>query len=589
MYNGEQYLPSKERLLLLQAAILFLFTLILFRLWFFQIYKGQENQLKARNNITRQEPIYAPRGVIRDRNGVLLADNNPSYGLALIREQCRDLPGLLSQVSQWTGRKRSSLQETFARGKEHVKPFNPQLLVPNLDFQELARIETHIMDWPELQIVARPLRGYPKGRVMSHILGFVAQADKQELRNNPDLDLGDMIGKQGVEQAFESRLRGQKGRLRKVVNAQGKKLKETVMELPEPGRNLYLSIDFELQEYLGRLMADKTGAAVVMSPENGDILAMVSTPDYDNNLFVQGIEERAWERLRSDPDHPMQNRVISSAYPPGSVFKLLVAAAALGKGGISPEKEIYCPGRYRLGRGLFRCWKKWGHGHLDLHEAIKQSCDVYFYNLGHELGVDLISSYARDNGFGRKTGLDLPGESKGLVPDREWKLRRFGEKWQGGETVILAIGQGYMLTTPLQTARFIGALANGGDLLKPKLSLYEQVQKHDSLQLSDKDRRFILRAMVAAVEEPHGTASILRTPGAVVGGKTGTAQVVRMTDETRGKEVEEMEYKFRDHAWMGSFAQKNGKKYVVVVLVEHGGHGSSGAGPIVKSIYDFLF
>ncbi|MCF8038016.1 MAG: penicillin-binding protein 2 [Desulfohalobiaceae bacterium] len=589
MYNGEQYLPSKERLLLLQAAILFLFTLILFRLWFFQIYKGQENQQKARNNITRQEPIYAPRGVIRDRNGVLLADNNPSYGLALIREQCKDISGLLSQVSQWTGRKLSDLQETFARGKNHVKPFNPQLLVPNLGFQELARIETHIMDWPELQIVARPLRGYPKGKVMSHILGFVAQADKQELRENPDLDLGDMIGKQGVEKAYESRLRGQKGRLRKVVNAQGKKLKETVMELPEPGRNLFLTIDFELQDYVGRLMADKAGAAVVMSPENGEILAMVSSPDYDNNLFVQGVEEKAWERLRSDPKHPLQNRVIGSAYPPGSVFKLLVTAAALSQGGISPETEVYCPGKYRLGRGVFRCWKKWGHGRLNLFEAVKQSCDVYFYTLGHELGVDLISSYAKSNGFGRTTGLDLPGESKGLVPDREWKLRRFGQKWQGGETVILAIGQGYMLVTPLQTARFVGALANGGDLLEPKLSLYEPVRKQGSLQLSDKDRRFILRAMVATVEEPHGTASSLRTPGAVVGGKTGTAQVVGMTDETRGMEAEEMEYRLRDHAWMASFAQKNGRKYVVVVLVEHGGHGGSAAGPIVKSIYDFLF
>ncbi len=589
MYNGEQYLPSKERLLLLQAAILFLFTIILFRLWFFQIYKGQENQEKAKNNITRQEPIYAPRGVIRDRNGVLLADNNPSYGLALIREQCRDLSGLLAQVSQWTGRELSDLQETFDSGKSHVKPFNPQLLVPNLDFQELARIETHIMDWPELQIAARALRGYPKGRVMSHILGFVAQADKQELRSNPDLDLGDLIGKQGIEQAYESRLRGQKGRIRKVVNAQGKKLKETVMELPEPGRNLFLTIDFELQEYIGRLMADKTGAAVVISPENGDVLAMVSSPDYDNNLFVQGIEKEAWDRLRSDPDHPIQNRVISSAYPPGSVFKLLVTAAALGQGEISPEMEVYCPGKYRLGRGVFHCWKEGGHGRLNLYEAVKQSCDVYFYTLGRELGVDLISSYAKHNGFGRKTGLNLPGEGRGLVPDREWKLRRFGEKWQGGETVILAIGQGYILVTPLQTARFIAALANGGDLLKPRLSLYAPLQKQERLQLSDKDRRFILRAMVAAVEEPHGTASILRTPGVVVGGKTGTSQVVRMTDETRGKEVEDTPYRFRDHAWMASFAQKNDRKYVVVVLVEHGGHGSSAAGPIVKSIYDFLF
>lgn len=588
MYSNDQYLPPREGLVLLQAAILFLFTIIVFRLWFFQIYKGQEQLEKAQNNITRMEPLYAPRGLIRERRGVLLADNNPSYGLSLIREQCPDVKELLAQVSQWTGRDLSDLRATFDQGKSHVKPFNPQLLVPSLDFQELARIETHLMDWPGLQIVARPLRSYPKGKVMSHILGYVAQADKQELRNNPDLDLGDSIGKQGVEHTYESVLRGQKGLKRKVVNAQGKQLQEVDLELPVPGDNIFLSIDFELQDYVGRLMSEKTGAVVVMSPENGEILAMVSTPGYDNNLFVQGVEEKAWQRLRTNPSHPLQNRAVSSTYPPGSIFKLLMTGAALEQGKVSFEKKVYCPGQYRLGRGRYRCWKEQGHGHLNLYEAIKQSCDVYFYTLGHELGIDLISAYAKSNGFGQKTGLDLPGEKSGLVPDRKWKLRRFGEKWQGGETVILSIGQGYMLVTPLQEARFVSALVNGGDLLKPKLSLYEPVHKQGSLRLSDKNRRFILRAMVGAVEEPHGTAWRLRTPGAVVGGKTGTAQVVRLTEDSREKEPEEMPYRFRDHAWMVSFAQKKGKKYVVVVLVEHGGRGSSAAGPIVKSIYDYL-
>ena len=589
MYNGDQQLPPRTGLLYLQAAILVLFTLIVFRLWYFQIYKGRELQERARNNITRIEPLYAPRGMIRDRKGVLLADNNPSYGLAVIREKCRDVSRLLEQVAQWTGKDFCDLQQAYEKGKQHVKSFHPQLLVPNLDFQTLARIETHLMDWPALRIQARPLRSYPKGRVMAHVLGYVAQADKQELRANQDLDLGDRVGKNGVELAFEPRLRGRKGLIRKEVNAQGKKLSETILKLSSPGRDIFLSIDYALQEHVFQQMGNQTGAVVVLRPENGDIVSMVSTPSYDNNLFVRGVGEKVWRALRSDPKHPLQNRVISSAYPPGSVFKLLVAAAGLHFDQFPRHKKVYCPGVYRLGRGVYHCWKEQGHGRMDMHEAVKQSCDVYFYTLGHELGIDRLSAYARANGFGEKTGVNLAGECTGLVPDRQWKLRRFGEKWQGGETVILSIGQGYMLTTPLQMARYVAALVNGGDLLKPKLSLYEPVRKQGRLQLSDQDRKFVLRAMVAAVEEPHGTAWRLRTPGAVIGGKTGTAQVVRLTEESRGKEPEEMLYEHRDHAWMAAFGQKEGEKYVAVVLIEHGGHGSSAAGPVVKSIFDYLF
>ncbi len=589
MYNGDRHVPSGEGLLYLQAAILILFTLIIFRLWYFQIYKGQELQERAKNNITRIEPLYAPRGMIRDRNGVLLADNNPSYGLAVIREQCPDIPRLMRQIAQWTGRELSDLQRAYEKGRQHVKSFQPQLLVPNLDFQTLARIETHLMDWPALRVIARPLRSYPKGRSIAHVLGYVAQADKQELRANPDLGLGDTIGKNGVELAYESRLRGRKGLVIKKVNAQGKKLSETIMELPKPGRNVFLSLDYDLQEHVFQQMGNRTGAVVVLEPESGDVLSMVSRPAYDNNLFVRGVEEKTWASLKSNPDHPLQNRAISSAYPPGSVFKLLTAAAGLHFETFSRSKKVYCPGVYRLGRGVYHCWKEHGHGHMNLHEAIKQSCDVYFYTLGHNLGIDRLSDYAQNNGFGEKTGINLAGEAQGLVPDRQWKLRRFGEKWQGGETVILSIGQGYMQVTPIQTARFVAALVNGGDLLKPKFSLYEPVKKQASLQLSDRQRKFLLRAMVAAVEEPHGTAWRLRTPGAVIGGKTGTAQVVKLTEETRGKETEEIPYRFRDHAWMAAFGQKDGKKYVVVVLIEHGGHGSAAAGPVVKSIFDYLF
>jgi len=590
MFRPDQVntLPN-HRIVLLQIAIVALFAAIFLRLWYFQVYKGDHYAQKAQANITRQQFIHAPRGLIRDREGIILADNRPAYGLAIIRENSSHVPATLKQVNTWTGVSLSSLQKRFEQGKSKVKPFNPLLLVPNLGFEQLAYIEARIHNWPDLHIVTRPLRTYPYGPCVSHILGYVAQANEEELKSNSRLALGDMIGKQGVEKAFESSLHGQKGRKHLEVNAQGRTLHSRIITPPEPGSSLTLSLDLALQQFIWERLGEQTGAVVVMDPHSGHIVSLVSKPGYDNNLFVQGLSSKKWKSLLHDPNHPLQNRVIQSAYPPGSVFKLAVASCALARSEITTSTSFYCPGRYRLGTGVFRCWRRRGHGRLNMREAIARSCDVYFYNLGEELGITTLSQFCRESGFGQATGIRLPNEHSGLIPDKEWKRRRFGQPWQGGETVISAIGQGYTTTTPLQIARFISALVNGGRLLQPRLDRDAPAKEQGPLPLTDRHREFICQAMVQTVDGRHGTARRLRMPEVTVGAKTGTAQVVRLTEKHEDKETDEIPYQFRDHAWMAGFARKDDRAYVAVALVEHGGHGSSAAGPIVKDIFEHLF
>lgn len=589
MLNGESYRPPKSGNLLLSCSIGLLFFIIVVSLWYFQIYKGQEFAQKAKANIIRKRSVYALRGLIRDRWGTILAENKPAYGLAIIREDCPNIDQVIAQVSQWTGISKTSLKVKFNKDKKQVKPFEPQLLVPNLDFQTVAKIESNLLYWPGLQILSRPMRFYPYEQMTAHILGYVAQANKKELRKNSELQLGDRVGKQGVELAFEKWLRGTKGLKQLEVNAKGRKLREKIIEKPKPGTDIQLALDLSLQKFIWNHFDQKAGAVIVMEPESGEILSLISKPSYDNNLFVRGIKADKWNQLLSDKRHPLQNRVIQSSYPPGSVFKLVMASCALNKKKFDPQEEKYCPGHYRLGRRIFKCWKVVGHGWMDLREAIKQSCDVYFYKLGHDLGVNSISNFAQGYGFNQKTGISLPNEISGLIPDRRWKLKRFGQKWQGGETLNMSIGQGYTLVTPIQVACFVGALINGGKFVRPKLVLDGQTVIQNKLPITDQDRNKIIKAMIAAVEEPHGTCWRLRTKGATIGGKTGTAQVVKLKEGDRDKELEEIPYKYRDHGWMASFGQKGSQTYVVVALVEHGGHGSTAAGPIVKDIYQYLF
>tara|TARA_B100000683_G_scaffold261276_1_gene287000 strand:- start:583 stop:1692 length:1110 start_codon:yes stop_codon:yes gene_type:complete len=336
-------------------------------------------------------------------------------------------------------------------------------------------------------------------------------------------------------------------------------------------------------------LEEQAGGVVVMDADTGQIWALATSPSYDSNDFSSGLTPEQWAELRDDPLHPMQNRVIQSVYPPGSVFKHVVAGAGLHYDMLDPSETVNCTGQMKLGRRVFRCWKKWGHGKVDLETALVQSCDVYFYRMGKKLTVDRMSEFAQASGFGKLTGIRLPHEKAGVMPTREWKQRRFNESWQGGDNLNMSIGQGYTLVTPLQVARFFAGVINGGKLLKPLLLKDEKTVVQGTIPLDQKQLDLLHDALVETVDSNRGTARRIRTPGVVVGGKTGTTQVVRLTDELKELDDDDIPYRFRDHAWMSAIAEKDGRRFSIAVLVEHGLHGSSGAGPVVKAVIDYLF
>lgn len=574
---------------LLLVLIVLLFSTFSIRLWYLQVYRYDFFAGRSQDNRTRQTTMFSPRGIIWDRNGVLLAENVPAYALALVREECPDIPRTLDQIALWTGLPRADLQKAFDLGKKRVKHFDEQVIVPNISFDLVATVEVHHQEWPGLVIVVRPKRYYAHGTELAHILGYVARANEVELHNDPTLQLGDDVGKQGLEVVLEQRLRGDKGLEEFEVDALGRVLASRVVSPPVAGEDFSLSVSLPLQQAAINALDNRAGAIVVMDADSGEILAQVSLPSYDPNEFVVGISQTNWDALQDNELHPLQNRPVQSAYPPGSVFKLLIAGLALEKGLVSPTTSVYCTGKYTLGQREFRCWKRGGHGKVDLLKSLRESCDVYYYAAGERLGVDAIHDYALQCGFGEKTGLELPHERSGNIPSSAWKLKRFGERWQKGETLNFSIGQGHTLTTPLQIARFVGALVNDGHLLRPTLLRTTTPEIVGSLPMSAQTRKLILDAMVATVEEDQGTARLIRRPGVRVGGKTGTAQVVKLMEQYEKKKTHEIPYRFRDHAWLASFAEKDGRHYVVVVMIEHGGHGGADAGPVAGAVYDAIF
>lgn len=572
--------------ILLQCLILGLFCLFTVRLWYLQVHKGEHFADLARENQMRQASIIAARGIIMDRNGKPLAVNEPSFALGLIREDCEDVQGTLRKVSEWTGIEYHSLLDTYIRGKKRSKPFEPMVLISNLSYELLAKIEANAVSWPGLEILIRHKRYYPDGLPMAHVMGYVAEANEEELEKDSSLALGDQVGKQGLEYTLEQRLRGEKGLKQIEVDAYGREHDQQVILEPRAGGNIRLSIDADLQAFCAKQLEGQAGAVVVLQPDTGKVLALVSQPSYDNNLFVLGIPPKKWQELRDDPMHPIQNRVSQSVYPPGSTFKLLMAACALSEGVVKPTDTVFCSGSYKVGDHEFHCWKKGGHGTVDMHAALVHSCDVYFYQLGEKLGIDRINRYALQAGFGTPTGIDLPHERSGLIPSTAWKKRRYGENWTRGETLNCSIGQGYVQVSPLQLAKFISALVNGGKIIRPSLVQDDPVDVQSKLNLSDKDREFILKAMADTVQT--GTAQKLKRPDAVIGGKTGTAQVVKL-QVADNKVTQATPWKYRDHAWIATWGIKDGKSYVVVCMLEHGGHGGEAAGPVAKAVYDYLF
>lgn len=583
----ENYQPPRSGMLLLQCMVGILFFIFVVRFWYLQVHRGEDFARQAQENRLREERIFAPRGLITDVNGVVLADNRLAYGLTLVREDCHDIPATLAQISAWTDIPLDRLTAKYHQDRLKVKSFEPLLLITDMDFELVSRIEAELIYWPGLEIVVRSKRNYPEGPLFAHVLGYVAEANDKEMKADASLAMGDLVGKQGLELVLERHLRGNKGLYQIEVDVLGRSLGKTLLEEPRSGQEARLSLDTRLQKAAWDALDGQAGCIVVMEPDTGKLRALVTSPSYDNNLFAAGISHKDWEELRTNKRFPLQNRVIQSVYPPGSVWKLMMAAMFLEEG-IRPAESVYCSGQVKLGNQIFRCWKRGGHGGVDMTQAIVGSCDVYFYHFAEKLGVDRIERFAKASGFGAPTGIDLPHEKSGLVPSKAWKRRRFGQGWARGETLNVSIGQGFTLVTPLQVAVNVAALLNGGKLVKPQLLADASVEARGLMPAKPQTRDFVINAMRKTASV--GTARVVGRKDADMGGKSGTAQVVKlkMTRDRRLKNSE-MAYEQRDHAWMATWGIKDDKKYVVVVMVEHGGGGSSTAGPIAKKIYDALF
>lgn len=586
--ESKNYEPPRMGLFLLQFLIALLFVVFCARYWYLQIHRGEEFARLALENKTKIARVDAARGEIFDVNGVPLAENYITFAITIVREDVLDVYAALAQISEWTNTPYEEVINIYNKNRSLARSFDP-IIIAEVPFETIAAIQGQVHLWPGIYVIPKARRHYPQRNTLAHIMGYVAEATQEEIKNDERLSLGDIVGRQGLEYVLEDRLRGVKGIDAMEVDVFGRSLHREVINTSHSGQNIYLSIDIELQKNIEHIMGDHAGSVIVMNPDTGAIDALVTLPSYDNNLFVTGFSQKEWDAVRNNPRHPLQNRTIQSVFPPASTWKLIMAGALLEKG-INPRDTAFCSGVFKLGNSQFRCWSKFGHGAVDLKHSIMYSCDVYYYEKSLELGIDYIADFAKKCGFGRRTGIELPHEARGNVPDREWKLKTVKERWQNGDTVNMSIGQGYLLVTPIQLSVYISSLLNGGKLLKPQLIKDAEPEVVGYTSISPEHCKMIADYMFATANEPRGTARVIKTEGVITGGKTGTAQVVKvkMVGDRRKKNYE-MDFQERDHAWLGAYAEKDGRRYVIVTMLEHGGGGSAAAGPVTRDIIRLLF
>ncbi len=592
----------KKRVLIAGIAISFLIVFLLLRLIYLQIMQHDHFITLSQNNRVKVVPIPPIRGLIYSRDGVLLAENQPAFSLEVIPEKVTDLDALLSEISTIVMIEEDDIRR-FRKAIKEKRRFESVPLKYNLDEAEVARFSVDNHRFPAVEVVARPYRRYPLKDLTAHILGYVGRIDENDLEN---LDVSNYLGsthtgKIGIEKAYEKILHGQVGHQQVEVNAQGRVIRVLERTPPQPGKNIYLTIDAGLQKEAMDSLKGKRGAIVAMDPNNGDILALASTPSYDPNLFVNGIDHLTYNKLLSSKDTPLVNRVLQGTYPPGSTIKPFMGLVALSYSVRRPDDDIWCPGWYTLkgSSHLYRDWKKQGHGQVDLHYAIMQSCDVYYYDLANDLGIDRLHDGLTYFGFGEKTGIDIGGEAVGLVPSPEWKRKVYNQPWFPGETLIAGIGQGSLLITPLQLVRATASLANDGHLFAPHLAfesadqisnnhdLLQSIQSEDIEIYNQMQWNTIKKAMVDVVHDEHGTA---RGSGYnakyMFAGKTGTAQVIAIAQDEEYKE-DDVPEEFQDHALFIAYAPAEKPMIAVVVVVENGGSGSRSAAPVARRLFDY--
>ncbi len=585
-----------RRFIIFALAATVVVGVLTLRLWYLQLYKGDEYHNLSIHNRIRLRHLMPMRGLILDRKGRVLVSNRPSFSVYMDMDQA-DVDGRVAQrLGAILGFSKDEFSTVFRQGKKDV--FTNRVLVKsNISWAELSRVETLKYELPGVTIQAEPKRHYVYPGLACHLVGYLGEVSNTELERKEFTGalVGEYVGKSGIERAKQQFLRGLKGGRHVEVDAAGREIKTLNRVDALPGDNVYLTLDMELQSVVEAELRDKVGAIVAMDPRTGEILALASSPGYDQNLFVEGISLEAWKDIRDNPLNPLQNRATQGQYPPGSTFKIVTALAGLAEGVVTPETAFDCHGAYSLGNRIYHCWKSWGHGRVDITRAIAESCDVYFYQLGQRLGVDVIARYAAKLGFSESTGIILESERAGLIPTSAWKLRRFRVPWQKGETLSMAIGQSFNLVTPLQCAVAFSALANGGHVMVPAAvrrvetsdgsliqSFTPKVRKETGV--APEQLNVLVEALRQAVEGSAGTGRKAAVEGLSVAGKTGTVQVVSLRDPKNRKDVEETPYKFRDHAWFVCFAPAEKPRIALAVLIEHAGHGGSVAAPVAGNV-----
>ncbi len=567
------------------VAVMGAFLVIVGQLWYLQVLEGGHFLDASDKNRIRIRPVAAPRGILFDKNGVPLVDNRPAFTLSLIP---RELPREDQNRDAVLGRVASLLQIPYQELAESVTrvpsdSFLPVRVRRGLTLEDMAKIEEWKLELPGVIVEVEPQRTYPNSRFAAHLLGYVREANDEQLKGGR-YRRGDMVGQSGLERLLDEFLRGRDGGERIEVDALGRPVRVVQHTDPHPGSQVITTIDRRVQEAAEQAMEGKAGAIVVMDPRSGDIRALVSTPAFEIDRFTATIDRAAWLRVVQDPDHPLLNRAIQSQYAPGSIFKIVVTAAGLQEATIAPMDRVYCNGEFHLGAWTFKDWKEGGHGSVDLQKALAQSCNIFYYQAGLKIGGAAITKYARAFGFGTATGVELGGEKLGLIPQPKGRRK----SWQGGDIVNMSIGQGQVLVTPLQVARFMAAVANGGVLWKPRL--VERIERPDRgvlysdpgqvaghVELSPAVWAFLRQALWAVVND--GTGIGAKIPGIDIAGKTGTAQMVSHSKAEKGQ----------DHAWFAAFAPVRDPEVVVVVLVERGGKGGQVAAPIARRILNAIF
>jgi len=591
----------RRRAVVAGLVVVLLLGVLLLRLVNLQIINRDHFITLSRDNRVKVIPLPPTRGLIYDRKGRILAQNLPTHSLEITPERVPDLEKTLEELGRLLPISAADLNR-FNKLRRQRRRFDSIPIRVRLSEQEVARFAVNQHRFPGVSIEAKLLRDYPLGDQLAHVVGYVGRINESELKRIDTSNYAgtSYIGKTGLEKTYEAALHGQVGLQQVEVNARGRVIRVLESQPPVPGRDLYLSLDAELQQVAIDAFGENNGAAVAIDPENGAVLAMVSKPGYDPNLFVDGISSKDYTTLRKSRQKPLFNRALRGQYPPGSTIKPFLGLAGLEYGVVTFGQKKFCPGYYQLPNSShrYRDWKKGGHGVVNMRTAIEQSCDVYYYDLANQLGVDRIQSFLGRFGFGRRTGIDIAGELGGLLPSREWKKRTRNASWYPGETLIFGIGQGYLLSTPLQLATATAALAAGGQLRQPRL--VQQIKSAESdtpeslpavrPQVIPKNQQEnwnnIVYAMTQVIEGKRGTARKLRNPDYRIAGKTGTAQVFTVKQDEEYDE-ETISKENRDHALFIAFAPVDEPKIAVAVIVENGGHGGSVAGPVAKAIMDY--